>query len=203
MKLLQAAAQQVEEDVVLWTTELSRLLSTDPSVRLRPEFGTPPLIQLVDSRTPLETLIETAIAQRPEIVARGVDVNLNQTRLRQERARPLVPTLVIGFSGGDFGGGSDLVGYRFSRFSSRTDIDVMAVWTLQNMGVGNRAIQNQVRAQIGQAEAVRSQVIDRFGPKSPRPWHRPKQAGSKWRLPKGGWKLPIKATSRTCSAPKI
>jgi outer membrane protein TolC len=160
LMLLQNAAQQVEEDVALWATELSRLLSIDPSIRLRPEFGTPPLIQLVDGKMPLEVLIETAIAQRPEVAARNFDVDRNQTRLRQERVRPFVPTLLVGYSAGDFGGGSDLVGYRFSRFNNRSDFDVMAVWTLQNMGAGNRALQNQVRAQIGQAEARRSQMID-------------------------------------------
>ena len=160
LALLQSNAQAAEEDVIAWATELSRWLSADPSVRLRPEPGTPPLIQLVDDRAPLESLIETALASRPEIAARSADVALYETRLRQERIRPLVPTISAGFSAGDFGGGSNQVGYRFSHFSGRTDFDVLAVWTLQNFGVGNRAVQNKVRAEIGQAEAYRAAMID-------------------------------------------
>jgi outer membrane protein TolC len=160
LALLQSNAQAVEEEVIAWATELSRWLSADPSVRLRPEPGTPPLIQLVDERLALESLIETALASRPEIAARTGDVALYETRLRQERIRPLVPTISAGFSAGDFGGGSNQAGYRFSHFSGRTDFDVLAVWTLQNLGVGNRAIQNKVRAEIGQAEAHRAAMID-------------------------------------------
>ncbi len=74
--------------------------------------------------------------------------------------RPLIPTVAVGFSAGDFGGGSDLVGYRFSHFNSRTDFDVVAFWTLQNLGIGNLAIQNKVRADMLQAEALRARTID-------------------------------------------
>jgi outer membrane protein TolC len=105
-------------------------------------------------------LLETALAARPEIAARGADVARFETRLRQERVRPLVPTIAVGVSAGDFGGGSNIVGYRFSHFSGRTDIDVLAVWTLQNMGFGNLAVQNKVRAEVGQAEANRISMFD-------------------------------------------
>jgi outer membrane protein TolC len=158
--LLRGAAQRAEEDIALGTIELSRLLNLDPSVRLRPEPGTPPLIQLVDDKLPLEALVQMALAGRPEIVARSFDVAFNETRLQQERVRPLLPTISIGVSAGDFGGGSNLVPYRFSHFSGRTDVDVLAVWTLQNFGLGNRALQNRARAQIGEAEAVRLRVIN-------------------------------------------
>ena len=151
---MQVSAQAAEEEVVAWAAELSRRLSADPSIRLRPEPGTPPLIHLVDERIALASLLETALASRPEIAARS-DIARNETRLRQERVRPLVPTIAVGVSAGDFGGGSNVAGYRFSHFSGRTDIDVLAVWTLQNLGFGNVAAQNKVRAEIGQAEAYR------------------------------------------------
>jgi outer membrane protein TolC len=160
LALLQSNAQAAEEEVSAWASELARRLSTDPSVRLRPEPGTPPLIQLVDERTPLESLIETALASRAEIAARSSDVALYETRLLQARIRPLVPTISAGFSADDFGGGSNQVGYRFSHFSGRTDFDVLAVWTIQNFGLGNRAVQNKVRAEIGQAEASRAAMIE-------------------------------------------
>jgi outer membrane protein TolC len=117
-------------------------------------------LEFVDTRTSLETLISQALAQRPEIAARATDVAVQQTRLRQEKIRPLLPTLYMGFSAGDFGGGSDQVGYRFSHFNSRTDFDVLAVWTLRNLGFGNRALQNKVHAEIGQADAARALTID-------------------------------------------
>jgi outer membrane protein TolC len=159
--LLRTNIFRVEEETVARATELARLLSADATVRLRPEPGTPPLVQLIDDHTPLESLIATAEANRPEIAARSTEVAINQTRLRQERIRPFLPTVLIGFSAGEFGGGSNQVGYRMNQFNSRTDLDVAAVWRLQNLGVGNRAIENNVRAQVGIAEAHRVQAIDR------------------------------------------
>jgi outer membrane protein TolC len=160
LSLLQNSAERAEEDVVAAATELARLLSTDSTVRLRPEAGSPPLIQLIDERLGLERLLQTGIANHPEIAARETNVALYETRLRQERVRPFLPVVSLGFSAGDFGGGSNLVGYRFSHFNTRTDFDVVAVWTLQNFGAGNRAVQNKVRAEIGLAEAQRTRAID-------------------------------------------
>jgi outer membrane protein TolC len=160
LQLLRSAAQGTDEEMVMWATELARLLSLDPTVRLRPEPGMSPLIQLGDDRLPLEVLIAMALAHRPEIAARSLDVSVEETRLRQERVRPLLPTLVIGLSDGDFGGGSDKVPYRFSHFGGRADVDVLAVWTVQNLGMGHVALAHRARSEIGQAEALRMRIVD-------------------------------------------
>ena len=160
LSLLQSTIDRTEEEVVALASELARLLSTDATVRLRPEAGSPPLIQLVDDRLGLELLLQTAVANHPEIAARESNVALSETRLRQERVRPFLPIVSIGFSAGDFGGGSNLAGYRFSHFNSRTDLDVLAVWTLPNFGMSNRAVQNKVRSEIATAEAHRTEAID-------------------------------------------
>jgi outer membrane protein TolC len=158
--LLQDADVRLQESVSRAAADLARLLSVDPANRLRSEPGAPPYIQLVDANLSLATLIQQALARRPEIAARSADVVRFETRLRQERVRPLLPTIAVGFSAGDFGGGSDLAGYRFSHFNSRADFDVVAFWTLQNLGIGNLALQNRARAEIGEAEAVRARAID-------------------------------------------
>jgi len=161
LALLRTAIYRVEEEAIARATELARLLSADSTVRLRPEPGMPPFVQLIDDHTGLESLLESALANRPEIAARSTDVALNETRLRQERIRPFLPTISVGFSAGEFGGGSNQVGYRMGQFNTRTDLDVVAVWSMQNFGMGNRAIQNGVRAQVDIAEAQRTQAIDR------------------------------------------
>jgi outer membrane protein TolC len=70
-----------------------------------------------------------------------------------------VPTISVGLSAGDFGGG-DQAPSRFGHFAGRTDVDVIAVWSVQNLGFGNRALRNKARAEIGQADAQRAQTID-------------------------------------------
>ena len=93
----------------------------------------------MDPRLDLESLVRIALDNRPEMAARAADVALNQARLREERFRPLLPVLSVGYSAGQFGGGGDTTDPRFGTFSGRTDFDAYAFWSLENMGVGNWA----------------------------------------------------------------
>src|SRR5581483_914648 len=88
-------------------------------------------------------------------------IGVAQTRLREERVRPFVPLLSVGYSAGEFGGGSNQVEPRFGRFDGRSDFDAWAVWSVANLGFGNLAVQRERRAEVGQAEAERARVIDR------------------------------------------
>src|SRR5207245_1016429 len=108
-------------------------------------------------------LVQMAVRKRPEIGARTADVAVNETHLRQEWIRPLVPLLSVGFSAGGFGGGSDLADSRFGHFTSRTDFDVLAVWSLRNFGLGDVAVQRRLRAEVDQALTERARVLDQIG----------------------------------------
>ncbi len=129
-------------------------------VRLRGPGGPIVPLQLVDPHLGLEELVQTALANRPEIAARSADVAAQETRLHKERLRPFLPTLSVGFSAGGFGGGGSQADSGFGHFSGRTDFDVAAVWTLQGCGFGNLALQNRARALVGEASAERERVID-------------------------------------------
>jgi outer membrane protein TolC len=80
-------------------------------------------------------------------------------RYRQELARPLLPLLSVGYSYGDFGGGSNQADTEFGHFRGRSDFDVYAVWILQNAGLGNLALQKGRRVQINEALAQRAQAV--------------------------------------------
>jgi outer membrane protein TolC len=157
--LLHAREQAAEEEVAVASANLARLLHLDPSVGLRGPGGPLPLVQLVAPNACLEDLVQLALRSRPEVMARSADVAVLATHLREERVRPFVPLMSVGFSGGAFGGGSDLADTRFGHFSGRTDFDVLAVWSLDNLGLGNLAVQRQLRADVEEAEAERAQVI--------------------------------------------
>jgi outer membrane protein TolC len=158
--LLRGIAVGIEEEVAVAAAELARLLNLDPSVRVRVPGGTVPLMGLIDPHARLEDLLEVALRNRPEVAARTADVAVNATRLRQERVRPFVPFVSAGFSAGEFGGGSAQTDTRFGHFNGRTDFDVLAVWSLQNFGAGNLAIQRRLRAQVREAVAERARVVD-------------------------------------------
>jgi outer membrane protein TolC len=155
-----AAAQGIEEEAGVASAELTRLLNVDPNIRLRSPPDNLPLLQLVDPRDVLERLIQIALANRPEIAARSAEVAVTETELRKEKVRPLLPVLAVGFSAGGFGGGGSQADTSFGHWSSRTDFDVIAYWTLQNFGLGNLAQQRDRRAKVGEAIAERARLID-------------------------------------------
>ncbi len=185
LKLLQLEEIKAQEDVAVVAADLSRLLNLDPSVRLQTGDVPIQVVQFVDPREPLPKLLEIAALYRPELLAAAANIRASQTRVRQETVRPLLPLLWAGFSAGDFGGGAVAIqnpvgvpassltdgagqpgGHttpKFGNIAARVDVDVMAIWTLQNFGVGNLALIRQRRAQLGQAQAQRLAVLNQVG----------------------------------------
>ncbi|MGE5194919.1 MAG: TolC family protein, partial [Deltaproteobacteria bacterium] len=164
--LLHAEEQALQEEVAVASAELSRVLHLDPSIRLRTQPGALEIVQLVDPAYRLEDLVRMAQEARPELAARAADIAAAEYRVRQENTRPLFPVLSVAFSGGAFGGGSnrqDLgVPAFWQTFGGRTDFDVMAIWSLQNLGAGNMALQRRSRAEREQATAARGLVANRI-----------------------------------------
>jgi outer membrane protein TolC len=158
--LLQNQAARVQEAVATAAADLARLLEADPAVRLLPGDEPVPLVALVDPQLDAEKLLQIALANRPELAARAADMAVQATRLREEEVRPLVPLLTAGFSAGEFGGGSDLADSSFGHTRGRVDFDLMAVWSLQGLGLGNLAVQRERRAQVLEAAAVWRRVSD-------------------------------------------
>jgi outer membrane protein TolC len=157
--LLHREVQAGEEDVAVASARLAQRLHLDPSVRMKPVSAVIEPISLIDLNTPVEELLGAALQRRPEMTARAARIGEAQARYREERARPLLPTLWIGISGGLFGGGSNLVPPLLGNFEGREDFDVRAFWTLQNLGFGNLALQKQRLAAVGQQVAEQSRMI--------------------------------------------
>jgi outer membrane protein TolC len=82
--------------------------------------------------------------------------------------------VLIGFSAGGFGGGSNLVAQpvtslpfgrgepRFGLFDDREDLDAMAFWTLQNLGVGNKSQIEAARSRLSSADFELLVTLDRI-----------------------------------------
>ena len=138
-RLIDSQIQGANERIAVSAANLARLLSLDPAVRLKTIGGPIPVLLLVDHRLSREQLIEVALRHRPEVAAREAQIAEAETRFRQERLRPLFPTVSLGFSAGSFGGGSNTSTPSFGDFGGRTDFDAFAFWTLQNLGAGNVA----------------------------------------------------------------
>jgi outer membrane protein TolC len=160
--LLHTREEAAEGEVAAAAANLARLLNLDPSVRLRGPGGPLPLVRLVDPSPGLEALIQVALGNRPEVAARTADVGVVTAHLRQEQVRPFVPLLSVGYSAGEFGGGSNLTDTRFGHFDGRSDFDALAVWSLENFGVGNLNTVRRLRAEVTEAAAVRARAMEQI-----------------------------------------
>ena len=151
--------RQAEEGAAVAAARLAHRLHLEQSVRLRPIAPAVEKVTIVDPAVPVPELIQAALEGRPELRAQNAALAAAEIRHQQERYRPILPTLWLGYSAGAFGGGSSLTTPGLANFAGRSDFDVMAFWTLSNLGLGNLALQKQRRAEAGQAAGERSRII--------------------------------------------
>ncbi len=153
--LMRLEEEQAQEEAAVAAAELSRLLHLDPSVRLVTPSGPIELLNLVDDSVDVEGLVAQAQQHRPEVVSRSAEIGAAEYRLRDEKMRPWLPLISLGFSGGAFGGGSNrqdlgVTGF-YTNTQGRTDLDLWAIWTVQNLGAGNHSWQGIRKAERDQA----------------------------------------------------
>jgi outer membrane protein TolC len=150
---------RLQEEVAVASSRLAQLLNLDPSMRLEPVTAALVPIILVPLDATAENLLREALQRRPEMAARAARVAEAETQLVQEKARPFLPTLWMGFSGGVFGGGSNLVPPLIGNFGGRSDFDVRLFWTISNLGAGNYSLAARRRAEVGVAMGEQSRTI--------------------------------------------
>jgi outer membrane protein TolC len=120
---------------------------------------------LVSHDQSVDDLIQVALTSRPELATQQALVQATLQRLRQEKLRPLIPSVLIRgastpvtgtLAGGLFGGG---INDNVNRFGARSDFDVQLLWELRNLGFGNRALTDQQRSenQLALLELFRTQ----------------------------------------------
>ena len=145
------------------------MLNLDPSVRLHPTDAYVVPHPLVPDPIPVGELIALGCCAGPSW-RHSASVIQGLLLLDEAKALPFSPTIYLGFSAGGFGGGSNLVRPIFGGFGGRTDLDAMAYWTIQNLGVGNVAMIRGANAdlqvsrfeQIEMLNRVRAEVAEAY-----------------------------------------
>jgi outer membrane protein TolC len=153
-----------------WRTasaDLARVLRLDAAAVVEPME--PPHLQvaLIAPDRPIDELIPVALTSRPELAAQQALVQATLERLRAEKLRPLIPSVLLRgastpvtgtLAGGYFGGGRN---DRLGDFGGRLDVDVQVLWEFQNLGFGNRARVGERRAENRQSVLELFRLQDR------------------------------------------
>jgi outer membrane protein TolC len=151
--------QAVESAYERWqvaAAELTRLLRLEPGTLVEPAEEPALTVELIKPDAAVAELIPIALTSRPELAADQALIQAALNRVQQERARPFIPSIAVrgvgsqvpGLAGGYFGGG---INDDMSNFGGRFSVDLQAVWELQNLGFGNRALIREREAESRQA----------------------------------------------------
>jgi outer membrane protein TolC len=150
--LLRARAEQAKRHQAAdaarehWRTAsatLARLLRLEPSALVEPLEPPHLRVTLVPPESAVIDLISVALTNRPELASQQALVEATLTRLRQERLRPFIPSVVLRgastnpagtLAAGVFGGGRN---DSLNNFGARGDFDIQVLWELRNLGLDN------------------------------------------------------------------
>ncbi len=169
----EANLYRAEGNVVRASAALCQTLHLDPSIRLHATDNQVIPRSIVPDPIPLPELLAIALLQRPELNERRSAVTQSLLALKGAKMLPFSPTVFLGYSAGGIGGGSDLVAQptstlpfgrnepRFSALDDRVDLDAMAYWTLQNLGVGNKSQIDAARSRLSSADFELLVTLDR------------------------------------------
>ena len=152
---LEQQAASFRQDWRFSSATLTRALRLDPAAVVIPLE--PPHLQvtLISPKESVDALIPVGLTNRPELASQQAVVQATLIRLRQERLRPLIPSLVLQsnatpgelLGGGVYGTGTSSL----NNWSGRSDWDAEVVWQFKNLGFGNRGLVTQRRGEQRQA----------------------------------------------------
>ncbi|WP_417386195.1 TolC family protein [Gimesia sp.] len=145
------------ERIALASARLSETLSIDSGQLIQPlDFTVVPL-ELVNPELDKGTLISTGLANRPELKEAQTLVAVACEQYKRQKYAPFIPSVLLGFSTGGFGGGlSDSL----SDVGGRYDFDALVTWEIRNLGFGEGAARRETQAQIEQAKFQQIKMLD-------------------------------------------
>ncbi len=104
-------------------------------------------IELVPANQSINELIAVGLLNRPELAESRALVAAALARWRQDKTRPLFPTIGMAYYGAEFGGGNPGI----HDYESRNDFFVQASFELRSGGLGNVFQARQSRSRFEQS----------------------------------------------------
>jgi outer membrane protein TolC len=143
---------------------LTRVLRLDPAAIVAPLELPHFQVTLISPKEPVDPLIEVGLTSRPELASQQAVVQATLIRLRQERMRPLIPSLVLQSNATpDESLGAGVIGsgvHSLNSWAGRSDWDAQVIWQFKNLGFGNRGLITQRRGEQQQAQLELFRIQD-------------------------------------------
>ena len=156
---LQQTLQNATRMYRVHSASLAQRLRLNPTELLQPadEYLVP--VSLTGQGDDPSGLISTALSQRPEICEQTQRISALCMEYKMEQVAPWIPSLTMATSAGMFSGGT---GSRTANDGGRGDIDVQAIWELENMGRGVAAKRKRVASRLAQQRIVLADIRDQI-----------------------------------------
>ncbi len=152
---LDQAVAAAREAWRLASADLTEVLRLNPGATVVPVEPPDLRVTLISPEESVDALIPIGLTLRPELASQQALVQAALARIRQERMRPLIPSLILAGGPGAVGPGGFLMGGVFASGAhgtgdptgARDDVSAGLVWSLDNMGLGNRALVRERQAE--------------------------------------------------------
>jgi outer membrane protein TolC len=153
---LEQQATSAREAWRVHSADLTQVLRLDPRAVVEPQEDDHLQITLIDPSRPLDDLIPVGLTNRPELASQQALVQAVVARIRREKGRMLLPSVLInGFQtpyeeiqAGIFGIGPNS---SLNQWSGRVDLSYQALWELEGFGIGNLARIKEQRGEQSRA----------------------------------------------------
>lgn len=146
-----------QERIQVASARLAQELSIDANSQLVPLDPTVIPINLVPMNADKSSMIGTGLANRPELRESQALVAAACEAYKRQKYSPFVPSLLLGFSTGGFGGG---LGNNLDNIDNRYDFDALVSWEVRNLGLGERAARRGAASRVEQAKFDKIRVLD-------------------------------------------
>jgi outer membrane protein TolC len=153
---LEQQATSAREAWRVHSADLTQVLRLDPRAVVDPLEPDHLQLTLIDPARPLDDLIPVGLTNRPELASHQALVQAVAARIRRERGRMLLPSILInGFQtpdeliqAGIFGIGPN---NKLNQWTGRDDVSLQAMWELEALGIGNLARIKEQRGEQSRA----------------------------------------------------
>lgn len=155
--LMDSRIVEVNEQTAMASARLAEALSIDASNQIMPTDLTVVPLELIPVDSDKSGLIQMGLSGRPELKESQALVAAACDAYKREKYAPMVPSVLLGFSSGGFGGG---LGGDLENSNSRYDFDALMSWEIRNLGFGEKAARRSTSARVEQAKFEKLRVMD-------------------------------------------